>query len=108
LRQFYLYRPIIAEKAPAQGIGGARSVLCALRKEWSEAEPRKARFPARRAGNAPVLPAKSLQAELRVLNLATDDFAELQVKSMESSIFAFFLQNAGRKLRILFNLYIYR
>jgi hypothetical protein len=38
---------------PAQGIGGARSVLCAARKEWSEAEPRKARFPARSAGNAP-------------------------------------------------------
>jgi hypothetical protein len=28
----------------AQGIAGARSVLCAERKEWSEAEPRKARF----------------------------------------------------------------
>jgi hypothetical protein len=41
----------------AQGIGGARSVLCAARrKEWSgHAEPRKARFPARRAGNAPEL-----------------------------------------------------
>jgi hypothetical protein len=35
----------------AQGIGGARSVLCVKRKEWSDAEPRKARSPHR--GDAP-------------------------------------------------------
>jgi hypothetical protein len=41
----------MSNRQNAQGIGGARSVLCARRKEWSEAEPRKARLPHR--GNAP-------------------------------------------------------
>jgi hypothetical protein len=31
---------MIAEKVTAQGIRGAQGILCALCKEWSEAEPR--------------------------------------------------------------------
>jgi hypothetical protein len=40
-------------RAAAAGTCGCLSVRCARRNEWSEAEPRKARFPARSAGNAP-------------------------------------------------------
>jgi hypothetical protein len=46
-------------QGPAQGIVGARSVLCAWRKEWSEAEPRKARFFLQEI--APQSPAKKMR-----------------------------------------------
>jgi hypothetical protein len=54
-QQFYIYRLYFAENLLRKGLEGCEADAATRRPERGRAEPRKARFPALCAGNAPKL-----------------------------------------------------